>query len=76
MVCNWPDQGFDGGADDTGQQEERSDQDVEERERGEGHSGGQICIIRQMNMSHECLKQTHGSFSTSVCIYSFNKKQI
>ncbi len=47
---------------------------MEERERGEGHSGGQICIIRQMNMSHECLKQTHGSFSTSVCVYSFNKK--
>ncbi len=47
---------------------------MEERERGEGHSGGQICIIRQMNMSHERLKQTHGSFSTSVCVYSFNKK--
>lgn len=57
MITNTsPHQSLDGGAHHAGEQEERRDQDVEERQRGEGHGWGQVGVLGDMNVDHERLK--------------------
>lgn len=51
-----PDQGLDGGAYHAGQQKEGGDQDVKEREGGEGHGGGQVGVLRDVDMHYERLR--------------------
>ena len=50
-----PDQSLDCGPDHAGQQEQRRDQDVEEREGGEGHRGGEVGLSEEADVAHEGL---------------------
>lgn len=51
-----PNKGLDGGAHNTGEQEEGGDQDVKEGQRGKGHSWGQISVLWDVNMNHKRLQ--------------------
>lgn len=50
-----PDQSLDCGPDHAGQQEQRRDQDVEEREGGEGHRRGEVGLSEEADVAHEGL---------------------
>lgn len=50
-----PDQSLDCGPDHAGQQEQWRDQDVEEREGGEGHRGGEVGLSEEADVAHEGL---------------------
>lgn len=51
-----PHEGFDSGPNHTRQQEQRCDQDVEEREGGEGHGGREVRFFEEAEVAHEGLQ--------------------
>lgn len=51
-----PHESLDGGAYHAGEQEQRRDQDVEERQRGEGHGRRQVGVLGDVNVDHERLQ--------------------
>lgn len=56
MITSSPDQGLDRGPYHAGEQEERSDQDVEQGQGGEGYSRGQVSLLRDVHMDHKRLE--------------------
>lgn len=51
-----PHESLDGGAHHAGEQEQRRDQDVEERQRGEGHGRRQVGVLGDVDVDHERLQ--------------------
>lgn len=63
-----PNESLDGGAHHAGEQEEGRDQDVEEGQRGKGHSWRQIGVLREVNVDHERLRDERRRRTKSLAL--------